>query len=281
MKHLPKSNRIGATRLRARGRSFAAVVETPRRDAHTPGKRRLAPVRTTKSGYPAGKLVLIGLGLLLLGAAITATVVIKSHMMSVPFRPMIANRDALVRPHAATLGNPEAKVHIVEFLDPACAACATMHAEVKRLLALYPDKVRLTARHVAFHDGSDYAIKVLEAAKTQGKYWQTLEALYAMQSSWVVGNVVQPAAIWRAVDQVGLNTEQLKADFDRLEVARQFDQDIRDARLLRVAETPKFFVNARPVPGSGANPLHMLVKERLRAEYISPALMLPLAASSP
>ena len=178
------------------------------------------------------------LGLLLLGAAITATVVIKSHMMSVPFRPMIENRDALVRPHAATLGNPDAKVHIVEFLDPACAACATMHAEVKRLLALYPDKVRLTARHVAFHDGSDYAIKVLEAAKTQGKYWQTLEALYATQSSWVVGNVVQPAAIWRAVDQVGLNTEQLKADFDRPEVAQQFDQDIRDARLLRVAETP-------------------------------------------
>jgi protein-disulfide isomerase len=281
MKHLPKSNRSGPTRLHARNRSCATVVETPRRDAHTPGKRRLAPDRTTKPRYPVGKLVLIGLGLLLLGAAITATVVIKSHMMSVPFRPMIENRDVLVRPHAATLGNPDAKVHIVEFLDPACAACATMHTEVKRLLALYPDKVRLTARHVAFHDGSDYAIKVLAAAKKQGKYWQTLEALYATRSSWVVDNVVQPAALWRAVDHVGLNAEQLKSDFERPEVAQQFDQDMRDARLLRVAETPKFFVNARPVPGSGANPLHMLIKERLRSEYISPARMLPFAASPP
>lgn len=281
MKHLSKSNRSGATRLRAHDRSYATVVETPRRDTHMPGKRRLAPVRTTKSGYPAGKLVLIGLGLLLLGAAITATVVIKSHMMSVPFRPVISNRDALVRPHAATLGDPEAKVHIVEFLDPACAACATMHAEVKRLLALYPDKVRLTARHVAFHDGSDYAIKVLEAAKRQGKYWQTLEALYATQSSWVVDNVVQPAAIWPAVENVGLNAEQLKTDLHDPEVEQRLDQDIRDARLVRVAETPKFFVNARPVPGSGATPLHMLVRERLRAEYISPARMLPFAASRP
>jgi protein-disulfide isomerase len=180
---------------------------------------------------------------------------------------MIENRDVLVRPHAATLGNPDAKVHIVEFLDPACAACATMHAEVKRLLALYPDKVRLTARHVAFHDGSDYAIKVLEAARKQGKYWQTLEALYAAQSSWVVDNVVRPPALWRAVEHLGLNAEQLKSDFYDPEVAEQFDQDIRDARLLRVAETPKFFVNARPVPRIGSASLQMAVRERIREEY--------------
>jgi protein-disulfide isomerase len=281
MKHLPKSNRFGPTRLHARDRSYATTFETPRRDTHTPGKRRLAPGRTTKPGYPVGKRVLIGLGLVLLGAAITATVVVKSHMMSVPFRPMVENRDALVRPHAATLGAPAAKVHIVEFLDPACAACATMHAEVKRLLALYPDKVRLTTRHVAFRDGSDHAIKVLEAAKRQGKYWQTLEALYAAQSSWVVDNLVQPAKVWRAVEHVGLNAEQLKLDFNDPEVESRLNQDMRDARLLRVAESPKFFVNARPVPGAGANPLHMLVTERLRAEYGSPARMLPFAASDP
>lgn len=263
MKHLPKSNRSGPTRLHARNRSCAPVVETPRRDAHTPGKRRLAPDRTTKPGYPVGKLVLIGLGLLLLGAAITATVVIKSHMMSVPFRPMIENRDVLVRPHAATLGNPEGKVHIVEFLDPACAACAAMHAEVKRLLALYPDKVRLTTRHVAFHDGSDYAIKVLEAAKQQQKYWQTLEALYAVHSLWVVNNVANRAELWRAIDLVGLNIEQMKAEIDRPELAQRVEQDKMDANALRVMRTPEFFVNARPVPRIGIGALHMLVRERL------------------
>jgi protein-disulfide isomerase len=267
MKHRPKSNRAGPTRLHEPDRSYPTAFETPRRYTYTPGKRRPAALRTKKPGNRVGKLVLIGLGLLLLGAAITATVVIKSHMMSVPFHPMIENRDALVRPHAATLGTPAAKVHIVEFLDPACAACAMMHPEVKRILALYPDKVRLTTRHVAFHVGSDYAIKVLEAAKKQGKYWPTLEALYATRSSWVVGNVVQPAALWRAVEQVGLNAEQLKTDFYDPEVEQRLNQDIRDARLIRVAETPTFFVNARPIPRSGVSPLHLLVKEHIREEY--------------
>lgn len=250
--------------MHARNRSYATVDERPERDTHAPGKGRLAPDRTTKPGYPVGKFVLVGLGLLLLGAAITATVVIKSHMMSVPFRPMIENRDALVRTYAATLGNPEAKVHIVEFLDPACPACAGMHADVKRLLATYPGKVRLTTRHVAFHDGSDDAIKVLEAAKQQGKYWQTLEALYAAHSLWVVNNVVNRAEIWRAIDSVGLNIEQVKAEIDRPEVAQRVEQDKMDANALRVKRTPEFFVNARPVPRIEIGALHMLVRERLR-----------------
>ena len=78
---------------------------------------------------------------------------------------------------------------------------------------------------------------------------------------------MQPAALWRAVDHVGLNAEQLKSDFERPEVAQQFDQDIRDATLLRVAETPKLFVNARPVPRIGSASLQMSVRENIREEY--------------
>ena len=35
-------------------------------------------------------------------------------------------RASLVQPYSPTFGNPDAKVHIVEFLDPACEACGKL-----------------------------------------------------------------------------------------------------------------------------------------------------------
>ena len=37
------------------------------------------------------------------------------------------NSDALIRPHSPTLGNPDAPVVIVEFLDPACETCRAFY----------------------------------------------------------------------------------------------------------------------------------------------------------
>ena len=37
------------------------------------------------------------------------------------------NRPGLVQMYSPTQGNPEAKVHIVEFLDPACETCASFY----------------------------------------------------------------------------------------------------------------------------------------------------------
>ena len=75
---------------------------------------------------------------------------------------------------------PGAKVHIVEFLDPACETCALFFPMVKQWMAEVPGDIRLSVRHVAFHSGADYAVRILEASRKQDKYWQTLEALLAV-----------------------------------------------------------------------------------------------------
>ena len=62
---------------------------------------------------------------------------------------------ALASSHSPTLGDPGAKVHIVEFLDPACETCAVFFPMVKQWMNEAPDELRLSVRHVAFHSGSD------------------------------------------------------------------------------------------------------------------------------
>ena len=80
-----------------------------------------------------------------------------------------ARQAALASEHSPTLGDPQAKVHIVEFLDPACETCALFYPMVKQWMAQVPGEIRLSIRHVAFHTGADYAVRILEASRKQDK----------------------------------------------------------------------------------------------------------------
>ena len=60
--------------------------------------------------------------------------------------------------HAPTLGPANAKVHLVEFLDPACEGCRAFYPAVKQIIAENPGRVRLYVRYVGLHKGADYAI---------------------------------------------------------------------------------------------------------------------------
>jgi len=175
-----------------------------------------------------------------------------------------ARQAALASEHSPALGDPGAKVHIVEFLDPACGTCALFFPMVKQWLAEAPGEIRLSVRHVAFHSGSDYAVRILEASRKQDKYWQTLEALLASQGQWVQNHTVQPDRIGPALAGVGLNMAQLTADMNAVDVMQRIEQDKKDSIFLKVSATPEYFVNGRPLPSFGQQQLADLIREELR-----------------
>jgi len=171
---------------------------------------------------------------------------------------------ALASVGAPTLGPADAKVHIVEFLDPACETCAQFYPMVKRWLDEHPGRIRLSLRHVAFHEGAEYAVRVLEASRKQDKYWQTLEALLASQAAWAPHHTVQPELVLQAIAPVGLDMPRLEADMALPEITQRLARDRADAMTLKVTATPEYFVNGRPLPSFGASELQALVSEELR-----------------
>lgn len=177
------------------------------------------------------------------------------------------NQANLVRMHSPTLGSAEAKVLIVEFFDPACETCRAFYPFIKELMAAHPDRVRLAMRYTPFHEGSDHAVKVLEAARRQGKYWETLEALYAAQETWVIHHRVEPDRMWDALSGVGLDMERVRQDMNAPEIAALVAQDMADAETLKVAKTPEFFVNGHPMPSFGYEQLQTLVEEAVAKNY--------------
>jgi len=169
----------------------------------------------------------------------------------------------LVRMHSPTLGKPDAKVQIVEFLDPACEACAKFYPRVKEILAANPDQIRLVLRYAPFHKGSGAVVAVLEAAKKQDKFWPALEALLASQAHWTKNHTAQVALVWKHLEGLGLNLEQVRADMRAPAIARAIAQDLDDAKALNVRRTPSFFVNGQPLTQFGYDQLRALVGEAL------------------
>jgi protein-disulfide isomerase len=178
-----------------------------------------------------------------------------------------AELGALHRPHAATIGDPAAKVEIVEFLDPACSTCREFYPLVKALMRDNPGRMRLAIRMVAFHPNSDVAVKALEAAKRQDKFWVVLEHLLKTQPRWVIQHRVDPDALWAELGAMDLDFAKLQQDMASPEVARSLALDTQDSKTLKVTATPEYFVNGRGLPEFGYEPLRRLVADEIARAY--------------
>ncbi len=177
------------------------------------------------------------------------------------------NAELFVRDHSQTLGSDDAKVFLIEFMDPACETCAAFSPFIKQLLATNHGKIKLVLRYAPFHQGADYFVKILEAAKKQGKYWETLDVMYKTQSYWASHHNPQPQKIWQFLPKAGVNIEQIRNDMNHPTIAKMIEQDLADAKTLNVRKTPGFFVNGKPLQTFGSKQLLQLVQSELRTNY--------------
>jgi len=202
-----------------------------------------------------------GLGIVTLAVLPFGGLAVAQSSGSVPAPPY-------VRPHTPTLGPANAKVHLVEFLDPACEGCRAFYPFVKEVLAANKDRVRLYVRYAAIHKGADYAVKALEAARAQDRYWEAMTTLFARQSEWTRGHSVMPDKVVEVLASVpGINAERLKRDIDKPEYAKIVEQDLADAKALKVMQTPTFYINGKPLAEYTPERLKAQVAAEVAAQY--------------
>lgn len=203
----------------------------------------------------------------LVGAFIIAMFVLESRETGNAESAAKMNESSLVRNHSPMAGNADARVTIVEFFDPACGTCRAFHPIVKGIVRDNQGKVNLVVRYLPLHPGSEEVVKILEAARLQGRFWEALEAAYATQNEWAINHQAYPELFWRSISGVGLDPEQVSRDMQRPVVAQNIWQDIEDGRALGVSKTPGFFVNGIPLVQFGQQQLLQLVNVTLEREY--------------
>jgi len=179
----------------------------------------------------------------------------------------LANIEYMQRDYSPKIGPPDAQVTIVEFFDPACGTCSAFYPLVKQLMKEYPGKVNLVLRYLPLHKNSDVIVSMFEAARLQGRFWQTLERAYQTRDSWIEHHTAIPERFWSQLDGLGLNMDQLYIDAQSAEIAKRIKQDIQDAKQLNVSKTPGFFVNGKPLVHFGYEQLKELVESEVAANY--------------
>ena len=174
------------------------------------------------------------------------------------------NSDSLARVHSPAIGPTNAPVTILEFFDPSCEACRAFYPIVKNILAQYPQDVRLVLRYAAFHEGSDQAVGILEAARKQNLFEPVLEALLAAQPEWAPhsGPVLDKA--WQAAADAGLDLGRARQDATSDEVAAVLDQESKDIDTWQVEQTPTFFVNGKTMQTFGPQQLIDLIETEVK-----------------
>jgi protein-disulfide isomerase len=173
----------------------------------------------------------------------------------------------LVREHSPSMGSDDARVTIVEWFDPACETCAVFYPIVKSMLREHPDQLRLVVRYMPLHAGSIDVVRILEAARLQGKFWEALEVGYANQAAWAINHHADPQLFWQSIGGVGLSADQVSADMQNPVVMSNIERDVLDGQQLGVDKTPGFFVNGRPLSPFGEASLRRLVDEELARAY--------------
>ncbi len=226
-------------------------------------KRADTPVLPTAAPQPPAT----GRRGLAIGVAVAVIAVIVGIVVMVLQGPDPARHPALESAHSPSVGETTAKVHVVEFLDPACETCAAFYPFVKQLMAENPGRLRVSMRLVPLHKGADTVVAMIEASRAQDKYWPTLETLLATQSLWTIDHVVRPDLARQALAGVGLDWARLEADMKSPAVAERMQKDRDDAAALKVTKTPEYFVNGRQMDTFGKSQLKRLVLDAVSKAY--------------
>ncbi len=201
---------------------------------------------------------------LLIGAAIGSAAFLQNSS----FAPgAVQENDALMQDYSPRAGNPDAKVTIVEFFDPACETCRRFHPFVKRIMDRHDGKVNLVLRYAPLHKGSDKMVAILEASRQQDKFWEVLDLMYDTQPHWAVNHKANPEIFWQYLVDAGFDVARLEKDLKDPAIIKVIQQDIADGQALGATRTPTFFVNGKPMPSFGFEQLRDLVQGEVDANY--------------
>lgn len=169
----------------------------------------------------------------------------------------------LIKPHNLIKGNTDAKVTIVEFLDPECEACRAMHPIIKALMSEYDGKVKLVIRYMPFHGNSKLVAVMLEEAREQGKFDAALDTLFERQHEWADHAQPRPELIPELISQVGVDKSKLQISELMNKHGWKVDLDHTDGMKAGVRLTPTFFVNGRILNEIGYGPIKKAIENSL------------------
>lgn len=193
-------------------------------------------------------LIIGGLVIIVLAIVIISQIKPKVEL-NIPEFTKAAQTDGL------TMGDPNAKVKVVEFADFQCPFCGTYWSQLEpTIISEYVDtgKVQFTYHPFSFlgkGNAWDESVKSAEAAycaNDQGKFWEYRSMVYANQNGENQG-AFSEANLIAFAETVELDLPTFKACLKDGKYNAQVEADTESASALGASYTPSFLINGEIV----------------------------------
>jgi protein-disulfide isomerase len=155
-----------------------------------------------------------------------------------------------VRDDDYVLGNPNAKVTIIEYGDFECPFCGRLFTDaIKNIKEQYikSGEVKLIYRHFplnSIHPEAQKSAEAVECAGEQDVFWEYHDLLFERQNQLSLSNY----KVWAT--ELGLDGMQFDQCLDSGKYADKIGKSFEEGRLVGVSGTPATFVNGRVVSGA-------------------------------
>lgn len=168
-----------------------------------------------------------------------------------------------IKDAAATRGDPNASVIVVEYSDYQCPFCRSFFEDAgKTVKTNYVDtgKVLFVYKDfpLQFHEGAEPYALAARCAGDQGKYWEMHDTIFVEQGKQGTGTTpYSEASLKQWAQGLGLNATQFNSCFDSGKYKAIIQSNIRNGTTAGVNGTPSFLVGKKDGTGQlivGAQP---------------------------
>lgn len=158
--------------------------------------------------------------------------------------------------------NTQSKNILIEYSDFECPACTSFHTFLKEIEKTATPDAQLVFRHFPLyqiHPESLNAAYAVEAASTQGKFWEMSDLLFDNQTEW--SKLAQPEPYFiNLAKKLSLDLDKFKKDIASQAVKDRVKNDLSEGEKIGINSTPSFFLNGKKVEVKNTEELKTLLK---------------------
>jgi protein-disulfide isomerase len=140
------------------------------------------------------------------------------------------------------LGDPKAKVVLVEFSDYQCPHCSKVVKPVHEMISALEGKVRWCAKYfpiVSIHPRAMISAEVAEYAKGQKKFWEMSELLFGHQEE------LDDYSLKKYAKQLGMDGDKMLKEVNAGNFDAAVNRQLKEGEAAGVNATPSFYFNGR------------------------------------
>ncbi|MBI2990289.1 MAG: thioredoxin domain-containing protein [Candidatus Magasanikbacteria bacterium] len=155
------------------------------------------------------------------------------------------NPASFIRPHNPKIGNPEAEINIIAFIDFQCPFSQESYRVFNQVIDTYGSAAQITFKHLpltAIHPQAMDAALASSCAGEQKAFWEYYRLVFENKN-------LDETALLAYAETLRLDMARFKQCLQTKRYQSNIEQDMLDAVELGVRGTPTYFVNQDIIEG--------------------------------